>query len=265
MNRLQKSVAAAIFFGFAGIAHAKTYTYELTNLNSSNGQVNYPGLDLNSAKSATFTVNRIGNELPEIRSLEISFPNAGKLRTGAFKRLDNGSYRALVSGAWVFKEVIVQLDGNPDFLTNSNAHIQIFVSETTSSLNPEALNQGSTLAVAAGIVRETTSMVTVDSAAIIMDGKRLSLSLKDRLGLSQTDGQQGFILDTLWMGRGQKLIYVPGPIGPSEWDRIDPIGIVLEGPNTDPTIHIRYKDNGNELTSPPLPLRALLQQNFTTP
>lgn len=265
MNSLQKALTAALLFGLASTVHAKTYTYELTNLTSSNGQVNYPGLDLNSAKSATFTVNRTGNELPEIRSFEITFPNAGKLRTGAFKRLEDGRYRALVSGAWVFKEVIVQLDGNPDFLANSFTHIQIFVSETTSNLNPEALNQGSVLAMAGGVVRETTNLVTMDNTAIMIDGKRLSLSLKDRLGISATDGQQGFIIDALWMGRGQKLIYVPGPLGPNEWDRIDPIGIVLDGPTTDPVLQVRFKDNGSEQISPPIPLRALLQQSFPTP
>ncbi|HMW73328.1 MAG TPA: hypothetical protein PKD17_15975, partial [Cellvibrionaceae bacterium] len=191
MNRLQNALTAALLFGLAGTAHAKTYTYELTNLNSSNSQIIYPGLDLNGAKSATFTVNRNGNELPEIRSFEITFPNAGKLRTGAFKRLEDGRYRALVSGAWVFKEVIIQLDGNSDFVTNSFAHIQIFVSETTSNLNPEALNQGPILATAGGVVRETTNLVTVDSTAIMIDGKRLSLNLKDRLGQSP-DGPQGF-------------------------------------------------------------------------
>jgi hypothetical protein len=264
MNSLKKALSTAVLLGLASIAQAKTYTYELANLNSGPGPLNYPGLDLNLAKSAVFTVNRNADQLPEIRSLEITFPNAGKLRTGAFKRLDNGHYRALVSGAWVFKEVIVQFEGNPDINTNVPAFISISVSETTSNLNPEALNQGSMLANVHGIVRDITSMSTVDTAAIMLDGKRLSLNLKDRLGISATDGQQGFILDATWMGRGQKLVYIPGPLGPNEWDRIDPIGIVLEGPTTDPTVRIRFKDNGNEQMSPPIPLRPLMQQNFPT-
>jgi hypothetical protein len=119
--------------------------------------------------------------------------------------------------------------------------------------------------MAGGVVRETTNLVTMDNTAIMIDGKRLSLSLKDRLGISATDGQQGFIIDALWMGRGQKLIYVPGPLGPNEWDRIDPIGIVLDGPTTDPVLQVRFKDNGSEQMSPPIPLRALLQQSFPTP
>lgn len=264
MNLLQKALSTAVLFGLASIAQAKTYTYELANLNSGPGPVNYPGLDLNQAKSAVLTVNRNAGQLPEIRSLEITFPNAGKLRTGAFKRLDNGHYRALVSGAWVFKEVIVQFEGNPDILTNGPAFISISVSETTSNLNPEALNQGSMLANVHGIVRDITSMSTVDTAAILLDGKRLSLNLKDRLGTSPTDGQQGFILDATWMGRGQKFVYLPAPVGPNESDRIDPIGIVLEGPSSDPTVSIRFKDNGNEQMSPPIPLRHLTQQYFPT-
>ncbi|HRH79084.1 MAG TPA: hypothetical protein PK129_17190, partial [Cellvibrionaceae bacterium] len=107
-----------------------------------------------------------------------------------------------------------------------------------------------------------TNMATVDTAAVMLDGKRVSLNLKDRVGVSATDGQQGFILDTQWMGRGQKLIYIPAPFGPSEWDRLDPIGIILEGSTTDPTIQVRFKDNGSEQKSPPILLRALMQQNF---
>ncbi|HEY6527524.1 MAG TPA: hypothetical protein VIZ65_02435 [Cellvibrionaceae bacterium] len=262
MNLVKKALSAAVIFSLASIAQAKTYTYELANVNSAYGPVNYPGLDLNGAKSAILTVNRNPGERPEIRSLEVTFPNAAKLSTGAFKRLDDGRYRALVSGAWVFKEVIVQFDGNPDIFTNTPASISVSVSETTSLLNPEALNQGSRLVDVHGIVRDITNMATMDTAAIVFDGKGLTLNLKDRLGISATGSQQGFILDALWMGRGQKLIYLPGPFGPSQWDRIDPIGIVLEGPNTDPTIRVRFKDNGNEQLSPPVPLRVLMQQSF---
>ena len=64
----------------------------------------YPGLDLNRAKSAILTVNRNPGETPEIRSLEITFPNAGKFRTGVFKRLEDGRYRAIVSNAWYLKK-----------------------------------------------------------------------------------------------------------------------------------------------------------------
>lgn len=262
MNIVKKALSAAVIFSLASIAQAKTYTYDLANVMSAPGPVMYPGLDLNRVKSAILTVNRNPGETPEIRSLEITFPNAGKLRTGVFKRLDDGRYRAIVSNAWVFKEIIVQLEGNPELFTNSPAFISVLVSETTSNLNPEAMNQGSRLFDVQGIVRDITNMATVDTAAIMLDGKRLSLNLKDRLGVSATNGQQGFILDAQWMGRGQKLIYIPGPFGPNEWDRIDPIAIVLEGPTTDPTIHVRFKDNGNEQMSPAIPLRVIMQENF---
>ena len=63
-------------------------------------------------------------------------------------------------------------------------------------------------------------------------------------------------------GPRPKLIYIPAPFGPSEWDRLDPIGIILEGSTTDPTIQVRFKDNGSEQKSPPILLRALMQQNF---
>lgn len=262
MNIVKKALSAAVIFSLASIAQAKTYTYELANVMSAPGPVMYPGLDLNRAKSAVFTVSRNQGETPEIRSLEITFPNAGKLRTGAFKRLEDGRYRALVSGAWVFKEVIVQFEGNPDILINSPAYISVLVSEISSLLNPEAMNQGSRLFDVQGTVRDITNMATVDTAAIMLDGKRVSLNLKDRVGVSATDGQQGFILDTQWMGRGQKLIYIPAPFGPNEWDRLDPIAIVLEGPTADPTIRVRFKDNGNEQMSPPMPLRVIMQENF---
>ena len=72
------------------------------------------------------------------------------------------------------------------------------------------MNQGSRLFDVQGIVRDITNMATVDTAAVMLDGKRVSLNLKDRVGVSATDGQQGFILDTQWMGRGQNS-YISRP------------------------------------------------------
>ena len=42
------------------------------------------------------------------------------------------------------------------------------------------MNQGSRLFDVQGIVRDITNMVTVDTAAVMLDGKRVSLNLKDR-------------------------------------------------------------------------------------
>ncbi|MEY4589480.1 MAG: hypothetical protein RL497_1556 [Pseudomonadota bacterium] len=267
LNILHKTLAAALLMGLASMGQAKTYVYDLANVNSFPGPVNYPGLDLFGAKSVVMTVNRTANNPePEIRAMEITFPNAAKLRVGGFKRVDGNRYRALVGGAWVFKEVIVQLEGNPDLQVNTPAHISIMVSEQTSNLNPEALNQGTPLANVDGIVRDITALTTMDTAAATIDGKRVSLSLKDRLGVSSTNsGAQGFIVDTLWLGRGQRLMYVPAPFGPFDWDRIEPVGLVLEGASSDPMLRVRFRDGAAEVLTPPMPLRTLLQATFSAP
>lgn len=265
MNFLTKTLLATAILGASALVHAKTYVYEMEALSPRPGGVFYPGLDLNNIKSATFTVNRNVGAPAELRSLEITFANAGKLRATNFKRLDDGRYRTLVAGAWVFKEVIVEVDANPAFQPYLPANVQIFVSETTSNLHPEALNQGQPLTGVFGPIRDVTAMTTVDTAAATIDGKRVNLNLKDRLGMSQAGGQQGFIIDTLWMGKGQKLMYIPGP-GQFEWDRIEVIGLTLEGPANDPMIRVRYKEaNGPENSTPLIPLRVLLQNTFQTP
>lgn len=271
MNHLKKVLLASLILGASALAQAKTYVYDIEAFSQRPGAPLYPGLDLSNIKSATFTVNRNYGTAPELRSLEITFANAGKLRATNFKRLDDGRYRTLVSGAWVFKEVIVEVDANPEFEINQIVNIQIFVSETTSNLNPEALNQGQPLAGTFGPLRDVTVLSTVDTAAATMDGKRVNLNLKDRLGRSLNGSnspfvsKEGFIIDTLWMGKGQKLIYIPGP-DQSEWERIEVIGLTLEGPAADPMVRVRYKEGmGAEISTAPIPLRFLLQNYFPTP
>ena len=266
MNNFTKSILASVILGASTLAHARTSVYNMEAISPRPGVIVYPGLDLNNIKTATITVNREYGEIAELRSLEIIFANAGKLRASNFKRTPDGRYRTLVSGAWVFKEVIVEVDANPEFQANQLTNIQIFVTETTSILHPEAMNQGPPLAGAFGPIRDVTPLTTVDTATGTLDGKRINFNLKDRPGMSTTNGQQGFIIDTLWMGKGQKLMYIPGPFGPYEWDRIEAIGLTLEGTANDPLIRVRYKEsNGPENSTPPIPLRDLLQTTFSAP
>jgi hypothetical protein len=254
-------------------AQAKTYTYDLRNITSGGPPV-YPGLDLNGATAAVLNIYRApGNPQVELRSLEISFPMAGKLRTGVFKQLDGQRYRALVGGAWVFKEVIVELDTPSGWVPGTQLHARVLVTDQVSFLNPEVQNQGVTLAHLQGELRDITYSPTIDSVSTLLDTKRVTLNLRDRLSAPLPGStfvplprEPSFVLDTLWMGRGQKLLYVPAFVPWMDMERIEPIGLVLEGPAADPQLRIRIRDLGiglgQEVLLPGQPLRQLLQQQF---
>lgn len=264
MKTLVKHIMTIAFLGGAAVAHAKNYTYDLVNLDSFNGQINYPGLDLTHAKSAIFTVTRSAQSPDaEIKSMEINFPNAGKLRADNFKRVDSNHYRALVSGAWVFKEVMVELD-TPNLTPSLPVNITVSVTEQTSYLNPINGSPGSILLHAHGILHDVTPSIVVDTANVTLNGKNISLSLKDRLSTSAPGNYQGvgFAIDSIWAGRGQKTLYFPAPVTPERADRIDPIAILIEGPSNDPAVRIKFQDGTAEISTPPIPLKPLLDQAY---
>ena len=250
----------------AASTNAKTLKYELQDIFSHNGEINYPGLGFHDAQSAILMVETLeGNPTPELVSLDLVFPNAATLKVRGFTRQGPDIYRALVSGAWIFREVLVELQ-LPELSANAPVHIVVKVVEGTSYLNPITNSSGPDLLVAHGMLKDVTPSKVVDTGFAIVEGKRVNLSLKDRLGFGETTPQFGFAIDALWQGKGQKTLYLHAPIPVEQYDFVEPIALIIEavnGPNgIENMVSVKYIVAGDELVSPPFPLVELLNQAY---
>lgn len=256
---------------FVVSAEAKNIKYEFTDMNSNSGYVYYPRLDLNSAKSVI--VNVVKNPPlfeTQLSSVEITFPNAAKMTATNFKLVGGNTFRAVVNGAWIFKEVIVELDAF-SLEPRRNSAVNVYVSERTAFINPqaEAVSPDTLLFSVRGMVRDITPIRIVDNASLLIAGKKVTLSLRDRPqvnpapwnGSSRPDG---FVVDVLWYGRGTKSVYLEAPIPYPEFDSVEVIALVINGTtDIDRTISVKFKDrHGFEMTSQPVQLQPLLDQTY---
>ncbi len=258
------------FAVFVVSAEAKTSRYELTAINGNPGYVQYPRLDLLNPKSAVLTVVK-NAPLYEthLTSLEITFPTAAKFTATNFKLIE-GKHRAIVNGAWIYKEVIVEMDDIP-LQPGLPQNIRVYVSERTAFINPQAEtpDHSTLLFTVNGVPRDITPVRIVDTESILIGGKRVTLSLRDRLLINTapwtgTYIPDGFVVDVLWYGRGTKTLYLQAPVAPYEFDSIEVIDLILSGTtDADRTVSVKYKDrHGSELTSPTMLLKDLLDQAY---
>jgi hypothetical protein len=254
---------------------AKTFKYEFANIHSGNGEITYPGLDYGQARSAILTVNKDPlSPDAQLTSLEITFPSAAKLFATGFKKISHDTYRAVVSDVWIYRQVFINVRG-VDFNrpNNGSPTIEAFVSEKSTFIQPEADQTGAHLFVVHGeSLNDVTPTRIADTTSLILQGKRLTLSLKNVLsyapaGLPRGGNREGFVVDALWMGKGQKTLYIPAPAPLEEFDAIEAIGInINEQPaagETDYRLVIKFKDqNGNEILTPEIPLMHFLQEAY---
>ncbi|HSC68557.1 MAG TPA: hypothetical protein VLC79_12745 [Cellvibrio sp.] len=274
MNFVARSVGITLMALASSVSYAKTFKYDLIEIHSSNGYIHYPRLDFNDAKSAVLTVNK-DPDSPEVQinSLEITFPNTAKLLATGFTKTEFGTYRAVVNDAWIYRQVIVEI-GNADF-NNAVANpvsVNVSISEKSDFIRSENGPGGESLFSVNGIMRDITSNKIVDTASVIIEGKRLNLSLKENLSFATPDARingprEGFVVDALWMGKGQKTIYVPAPVPSSEFDRYTAIGVVLEelnGPEgVEYAFSIKFVDaSGGEAQTPFQPLKPRLNEAY---
>lgn len=269
MNFLVRLLALG-FAVFVVSAEAKTIKYELTDINANPGAIYYPRLDLSNAKSAVLTITKNAPLYePQLTSLEITFANAAKFTATNFK-LTDGRYRAVVNGAWIYKEVIVELDAGA-LEPRQSPLIRIYLSERTAFINPQAeIPDPSTLLLMVhGQLRDITPVRIVDTESILISGKKVTLSLRDRLQVfnppwSGVSSPDGFAIDVLWYGRGTKLISISSPFPWQEFDAIEPIDLIVSGTtDADRTIAVKFKDrNGYEMTGPQVLLKDLLDQAY---
>ncbi|RYY03652.1 MAG: hypothetical protein EOO53_07045 [Gammaproteobacteria bacterium] len=263
MKNIIGVMALLVALGSVAIAEAKTTRYELSNARSSQGWINYPGLDFNNVTSAVLIVTKTPPAIePKIVSLEVTFPNMAKLTATNFKLIEGRRYRALVAGAWIYKEVIVDLDS---FQLDAPIHFGVFVSERTAFINPVSDNQSlnASLFTLNGLLTDVTATKVVDQEILTVANKKLTLSLRDRLIYQAQPRAEGFAIDALWYGKGAKTLIIPAPVPRDFFDNIDVVGIAISGTASDPLISVKFKDyNGGESQSPQVRLRDLLDQNY---
>lgn len=259
------------FAVFVVSAEAKTIKYELADIHSSPGYVFYPRLDLSNPKSAVLTIVKNAPLYEtQLTSLEITFPAAAKFTATNFKLIEGNKYRALVNGAWIYKEVVVEIDAIP-LQPGLSQNIRVYVSERTAFINPQAEtpDPSTLLFTVNGLPRDITPVRIVDTESILIGGKKVTFSLRDRIQVNTapwtgTYIPDGFAIDVLWYGRGTKTIIIQTPVPPPEFDAIEATALILSGTtDADRTISVKYKDRfGAEVVTPPTLLKTLLDQAF---
>jgi hypothetical protein len=262
---IRSLIIFCIVFCALGVS-AETLKYELQNIDSHNAEINYPGLDFNGAQSATLTVEKnSATQEAELVSLDLVFPNAASLKARNFKKNGPNRYRTIVSEAWIFREVLVEIDV-PDFSNDAPVAIEVRVVETTSYLNPEAESAGSYLLLAHGMLKDVTPEKVVDTGFAIVNGKRVNLSLKDRVSFNNASPQFGIAIDALWMGYGQKTLYIHPPVSFEHFDFVEPIALIIETTNTSGStahmVSVKFQLMGDEIVTPPYPLADLLNEAY---
>jgi hypothetical protein len=249
---------------------AVTVKYELRDIQSNNGWIHYPGLDFSNATSALLTIEKTSPETePQLKSLDITFPNAAKLSVKDFKKVDGFTYRAFVNNAWIYRQVSVDVSiFDLNNFHNPSISIDVAISEGAGFINPEGEEQGEQIFQVYGFLRDITSTKVIDNGSVIINGKRANLLLKNRLGVPSPEaggGAGGYTSDVLWMGKGEKTIYIPSDFPPNYYDFITPTGLVLEELTSPegPMIGVIARDhNGNVIPSPMFRLKELLEQAY---
>lgn len=269
MNLFTRSAALLSLLLVTASSFAVTVKYEVRNLQSNNGWIHYPDLDFSNATSAILTLEKTDPHTDaQLKSVDITFPNAAKLSAKDFKKV-NGIYRAIVNDAWIYRQIVVDVHSwDFNHANNSYVTIDVAVSEKIGLINPENEERGENLLIAHGQLSDITTSKVVDTASAIINGKRANLSLKSRMGAPSPEaggGEGGFAIDVLWMGRGEKTIYINSGFPQNHYDFVTPVGLVLEEltSSAGPTIRVTAKDyQGNTLSTPPVRLRELLDQAY---
>ncbi|WP_096085407.1 hypothetical protein [Agaribacterium haliotis] len=234
---------------------------------SVNYQPFYPGLDLNQLESMELSTES-SEHSPEdkLTQLKLEFRNATDLVAKNFS-YDGANYRAIVNGAWVYKQVLVEVSG-PEIHADGPVNVRLYVVEQQSNLNNPGHSFGAELLSAEGHAEDITPNALADATTIKMQGKNLNLRLYKRIERDRMSGQQGFKVETRWLGHGDRAFYVAAPFPAPEAERFTAIGLdiqseILPEGETEFLFQIRYEDEfGGQTTTPLEPLRPYLDQAY---
>lgn len=197
-------------------------------------------------------------------SLLLDFGTSGSIKVSDFTNTSSYGepvYRALVEDVWVYREVLVEVRLQLQEPYHS-AEVRLLVPDFMHRSTPLEFVEGPALFEGTIDLEETTESQTVDSAVVTVDGKEVQLKLQDRIDPVNPE----FVIETLWMGHGEKDIKISLDYYSPE---TTPIAIELipyptpEGEEYD--LQIKYESYpGQTDVTPMQPLQMLLDQAYGT-
>lgn len=270
--KLFRQTLGVVLFAAAACSQAVTLKYELVNAHSfSNGSITFPGLDLNQAVSGVVTLEKSQESGVEVKSLELGFQNVKKLTATNFYNSDGNFFEAAIPNAWIYREIKVRVNSY-DLANNNHLFIEGFVSNQNSFVTNNAPSELPLLFNLDGDLKDITPRKTADTTYTSIDGKRVTFTLKDRLGVAPADSNtsitnEGFVVDITWLGKGTKTVYLPAPITGPDRDFITAIAIKLVG-TENPDINtwgleVTFDDgHNNQMPAPPVNLLEVLNRAY---
>lgn len=266
MNKWVKTSAIFIVSACSTLAQADVFNYEVFAPSHTATTV-YPGLDLNGLEKIVVRAENSDFD-PEIKitRLQLAFPNATDLIVNNLTLNSSGTYRGVVNGAWVYKQVAVEVDAPQPITPQSQINVRLFIVEHQSNINHPEMSFGYQILDANGILEDVSPNRLADTNAVTVDNERLILRLFKRAQSSYQG--QGFKVETNWLGNGERTLYLPAPFTPEEYHRYSAVGIDIDT-FTHPdgleehNFQIRYEDEfGTVQTTPLEPLRPYLDTAY---
>ncbi len=263
MRTITKTLSTLLLLG-STYAAADTFKYEVP-YPSSNYSPTYPNLDLSGLEKLNITTtNSEFDPQQKLNRVEFIFPRASNLIVNNFTK-EGSTYRAIVSGAWVYKSVLVEIEAPDPLSMDSPLSTRVYVIENQNNLNNTQAIGLQTLEASGNLI-DVTPNALADREQLLVDNKTLILKLFQR-PVRDIDGQ-GFKVSALWLGKGEKNFYIPAPFPLPEYHNYKTIGIKIETHTypegqEDHFISIHYTDqNGMQHETPLEPLRLYLNQAF---
>jgi hypothetical protein len=271
MTMIRKTCfTAAMISGLlvASAAQAKTFTYEIQDINSFQGGVSYPGLDLNGATSGKLVIKQDSpQDTPSIYSLEVQFPSAVKFTARNFQDDGGQIYRTSVNNVWVYRQLNVELHGFDVNQPNEQfVNIEGVVAEGKGFISDDIQpTSGQSLFHVDGRLVNVTPTKVIDREVLTVDGNRLVMSLRD--GLTTNNAESFIVINSLWFGNGEQDLLLPSGFPNNVSGFVQPFRINLEtfpGSEGDEYfISVDSKDEyGTEVRSPSISLSDVLNQAY---
>lgn len=251
---------------FITTTQAEDYYFEIPHP-AGGGSNSYPGLDLSYAKKIKVKAsNSYYDPMLRIDELEIVFENATNFKASNFK-YTNGSYRAIVEDAWIYRKVYVEVMAPEPLAANEDIYVSLNVVEFEGLLDDVNMSHGQPLYDAHGFLEDVTPDVLVDQETIVLDGKDMVIQLFKR-AKSGMEGQ-GFKLVTNWHGYGQRTIYLPTDFPMSDAYMFNAIGLEIQSHQfpegfVEYLVGIKYEDvfGGYSQTTPIETLTHYIEQAY---
>lgn len=259
---------------FACASQASQYSYESVFSNASDPSL-FPGLNLGGVENVAVKMEGDQYMSPKtLQSLVINFKDAAPLNVTNFKLVENRRYLALVSNAWVFNRLLVEVDAVQ--LTDQQVlDARVYVVDHTSQLSDLRAVFGPELVSVHSPLRDVSPKVLADSVQLQFNAKPLTLQLFDRLGRHDQFGpaqpvpgyDEGFMVQANWQGHGVKTFYLPAPVPTEHFGAYTAIALVLDSVDaphgTDYFLKVTFEDGaGYTLETQSFYLEEILNQVY---